>query len=148
MKLKATLFILFFTIVSSFAQDYFPNKETFNGNYYGLTPIVLRNGSKVDFMICQVGDMGNDKVLAMAACKSCMPAVYTFKPESSKEIKKAVFYNKWGIMIIQYDKESFVRLIPTQNKPRIEFFSKNKSTISSLTEQKVIEYAMKYAEQL
>lgn len=148
MKLKALLLLLFFTVLSSKAQDYFPDKEKFNGTYYSLKPMKLRSGGVATEMICQVGKMGNIQVLAIAACEKCMPGVYTFKPSSSKEIKRAMFYNKYGAMAIEYDENSFVVAYVTADKPRVDFYSKSKSKVAAMTEEKALEFVMKFSDQL
>lgn len=151
MKIKVAILLLFFlTILSSKAQDYFPNKEKFNGKYYSLNPIKVnaRGIGKIDQITCQVGKMGTIRVLAMAPCDNCMPAVYTFKPESAKEIKKAVFYNRTGVMVIEYNKNSFVIVGATTTKPTVDFYSKDKSTVDAMTAEKALEYALKYIERI
>lgn len=150
MKTVITLLLLIFTVVTTNAQDYFPNKEQFNGKYYSLNPIKVkaRGVGKIDQMTCQVGKMGQSRILAMAISDRMMPAVYSFKPASAKAIKRAVFYNKTGVMVIAYDKESFVVVGATTKNPTIDFYSKNKATVTAMTKEKALAYAMKYAEQI
>ena len=150
MKTTITLLLLFFTVTSIKAQDYFPNKEQFDGKYYSLNPIKVnaRGVGKIDQMTCQVGKMGQTRILAMAISDRMMPAVYSFKQESAKAIKKAVFYNKAGVMVIAYDKESFVVVGATTKNPTVDFYSKNKATVTAMTKEKALAYALKYIEQI
>ena len=145
------IFLLFiFTITTLSAQDYFPNKEQFNGKYYSLNPIKVkaRGVGEIDQMTCQVGEMGQSRVLAMAISDRMMPAVYTFKPISAKTIKRAVFFNQAGVMVIAYDKESFVIVGATTQDPTVDFYSKNKATVAAMTKEKALAYALKYIEQI
>jgi len=99
--------------------------------------------------VFEFGEHNNVKLLAIAACKKCMPAVYTYKAEESKELDRLVFYNSTGLYLFQYDEESFVMIMIN---PKAEhwtdfyfsnFYSKIKSKVASMSKEKIKKFIAK-----
>jgi len=77
-----------------------------NGEYYLGVP--ERGKSKV---LMQYGQLGNKTVIAVAACQSCPPAVYSFQEEPSKTLGTPVFMTS-GLYLIPLNENSFVLVQP------------------------------------
>jgi hypothetical protein len=77
-----------------------------NGEYYLGVP--ERGKSKV---LMQYGQLGNKTVIAVAACQSCPPAVYSFQQEPSKTLGTPVFMTS-GLYLIPLNENSFVLVQP------------------------------------
>ena len=148
MKLFITYLVLFITTTSVYSQKELPT-EAINGTYHLLEGERGIGNKKTKTKIFQYGMFGKDKVLAIAACTKCMPAIYKYKEAESKELGIPVFYNDFGIFVIAYDDESFISL-KLSNKENADwteflfsnFYSKNKMKVSVMTQKKIKEFVI------
>ncbi|WP_132066070.1 hypothetical protein [Aquimarina spinulae] len=115
-----------------------------------------RDGKKQQ--ILQIGENNGVKLLAMASCKQCMPAVYTYNPEASKASGKSI-YGTSGIYVIPYDENSYISVAPKIPAVAIgegiwetflyaNFFSADKAKIASMTKKKVEDWAINFSKQI
>lgn len=118
--------------------------EAVNGNYHLGTP---ERGAKQ--VILQYGKLGNKQVIAVAACKKCPPAVYSFQAEPSQTLGVPVFMTA-GLYLIQYDDESFVLVQPDAELGRkvwskighANIYSKNAGKAQSTARDKIETFAI------
>ena len=135
-----------------FAQNENPT-EALNGLYHLLDAERAGGNKHTKTKIFEYGKFGEDYVLAVAACQKCMPAIYKYKEEYSKDLKTAVFYNDIGLYLIAYDDESFVMMMPSK-KEGVEwtdfvfsnFYSKNKAKVAAMSQEKIKAYIIKISE--
>jgi hypothetical protein len=73
-----------------------------NGQYYFATPERGATSAQIEF-----GQLGNKTVLAVAKGPGMPPAVYTYLPEQSATLERAVF-QVVTLYVFQYDSETFV----------------------------------------
>ena len=129
-----------------FSQNEMPT-EAINGTYY-LMDEERGIGSKMTKeKLFQYGEMGTDKVLAVAACLRCSPAIYKYQKEESESMGIPVFYNSIGLYMFIYDKESFVMMVPANKKSKdwtdftySNFYSKSKTKADAMNKQKIKEF--------
>lgn len=75
-----------------FSQSAVPT-EAINGKYY-LMAAEKGIGSKMTKeKLFQYATWGSDKVLIVAACERCSPAMYKYNKEESEIMEVPVFYN-------------------------------------------------------
>jgi hypothetical protein len=121
--------------------------EAINGTYHLLEGERGIGNKPTKTKLFQYGLLGDTKVLAVATCEKCMPAIYKYKEEYSKELGVPVFFNDYGLFLITYDTESFV-MIMHANKEGADwtdfsfsnFYSKNNAKVNTMTQQKIKEY--------
>ncbi len=102
--MKFIAYLLCLTISSvAFATDL---SDEVNGVYHLGTP--ERGAQKV---MLQYGELNGKKVIAVAACKGCPPAVYSYQEEPSKELNTPVFMTA-GLYLLPYNKDSFIIVQP------------------------------------
>ncbi|WP_417559190.1 hypothetical protein [Mesoflavibacter zeaxanthinifaciens] len=124
------------------AQDSKPT-EAINGTYHLMDAERASQGKTTKIKFFEFGELNSKEVLAIAACEKCIPAIYTYKPEESKEIDRFVFFNSAGLYVIQYDNESFVMIMPNPNGEDwldfmfSNFYSKNKTKAEQMTQEKI-----------
>lgn len=124
------------------AQNSKPTKGL-GGKYYLMDAERASRGETTKTKYFEFGEHNGVQLLAVAACEKCMPAVYTYKPEESEEINRLVFFNKVGLIIIQFDKDSFVMIMPNPNSDNwldfmfSNFYSKSKTKAEQMTQQKL-----------
>lgn len=144
-----TSLVLLLSINMMLAQKGIPTKAI-NGTYYLLeAERGALDGGTTKTKLIEFGENNGTKLLAIAACKKCIPAVYTYQPEVSKKLGKAIFFNSSGLYVIQYDDESFINVLVTNRLGDApwtrfmfsNFYSKNKSTVATMTKEKIEEYA-------
>ncbi|NQY29617.1 MAG: hypothetical protein HRT69_09105 [Flavobacteriaceae bacterium] len=131
-----------------FSQNEQPT-EAINGTYH-LMVSERGIGSKLTKeKLFQYGEMGTDKVLAVAACQRCAPALYKYQKEESEAMGVPVFYNTIGLYMITYDHESFVMMVPANKKSKdwtdftySNFYSKSIVKAEAMTKQKIIDFIM------
>lgn len=152
MKKLLTYLIVLFTPCLLFSQNENPT-EAINGTYHLLEAERAGGNKQTLTKIFQYGKWGEDNVLAVAACKKCMPAIYKYKEVYSKELETAVFYNDIGLFLIAYDKESFVMMMPSRKEGAewtdfsfSNFYSKNKAKVAAMSQLKIKEYIIKISE--
>ncbi|PKV50325.1 hypothetical protein ATE84_2381 [Aquimarina sp. MAR_2010_214] len=115
-----------------------------------------RDGQKKQ--ILQIGENNGVKLLAMASCKQCMPAVYTHNPDASKASGKSI-YGTSGIYVIPYDENSYVSVAPKTPAVAIgegiwetflyaNFFSEDKAKVAGMTKTKVEAWAIDFSKQI
>lgn len=142
--MKKIILLLFLSnVIVLTAQNITPSKNI-NGTYHLLIPEKGVSG-KTKKMLIQLGENNGTQMLAVAACKQCFPAIYTYKPELSKKFKKPVFYNSMGYYVITYDKDSFILFViaisADDDFRYINFYSKDQSKVKTMTKAKMEEYA-------
>jgi len=138
--------IILLTPYLLFSQSKMPT-EAINGTYH-LMDAERGIGSKMTKeKLFQYGEMGTDKVLAVAACQRCAPAIYKYQKEDSEAMGVPVFYNAIGLYMITYDNESFVMMVPANKKSKdwtdftySNFYSKSKAKADAMTKQKIIDF--------
>lgn len=129
---------------------YSQNKEptkAINGKYY-LMAAEKGIGSKMTKeKLFQYGVWGKDKVLMVAACNKCSPAMYKYNNDESQTMGVPVFYNIMGLYMITYDDESFIMMVPANKKSKdwtdftySNFYSKNKAKADIMTKQKIVNF--------
>jgi hypothetical protein len=124
------------------------NKDN-NGTYHLFEAERGINNKPTNSKIFEFGEHNSVKLLAIAACAKCMPAVYTYQETESNKLDIPVYFNKMGIYILGYDKESFVAVLVTNklgdgewnNFSFSNFYSKNKLKIASINKEKISNYA-------
>ncbi len=115
-----------------------------------------RDGKKQQFL--QIGENNGVKILAMASCKQCFPAAYTYNPEASKTSGKSV-YGTAGIYVIPYDNNSYVSVAPKTPAVALgdgiwetflyaNFFSSDKSKVDAMTKNKTEAWAINLSKQI
>jgi len=118
--------------------------ESVKGIYHLGTP--ERGQSKVNIGF---GNMGNKTVIAVAACKKCPPAVYTYQKEESKTLGTPVFTTA-GLYLFPYNDDSFVLVQPDGVLGRkiwtkighANIYSKNPGTAKSTSRAMIEEFAI------
>ncbi|WP_108808581.1 hypothetical protein [Aquimarina spinulae] len=149
MKMKNYLYIIIALTFTLFNQLYAQDQMV-----HLLEP--SRDGKKQQ--ILQIGENNGVKLLAMASCKQCMPAVYTYNPEASKASGKSI-YGTSGIYVIPYDENSYISVAPKIPAVAIgegiwetflyaNFFSADKAKIASMTKKKVEDWAINFSKQI
>lgn len=115
-----------------------------------------RDGKKQQ--ILQIGENNGVKLLMMASCKQCMPAVYTYNPEASKASGKSI-YGTSGIYVIPYDENSYISVAPKTPSVAIgegiwetflytNFFSADKVKVAGMNKKKVEDWAIDFSQQI
>lgn len=129
-----------------FSQSAVPT-EAINGKYY-LMAAEKGIGSKMTKeKLFQYATWGSDKVLIVAACERCSPAMYKYNKEESEIMEVPVFYNAVGLYMITYDDESFVMMVPANKNSKdwtdftySNFYSKSKAKADAMTKQKIVDF--------
>ncbi len=152
MKTLLTYFIVLLTPYLLFSQKEMPT-EAINGTYHLLVAERGIGNKQTKTKIFQYGVFAGGKVLAIAACGKCMPAIYKYQKGDSKELGVPVFFNAIGLTMITYDSESFVMIMPATKKDAewtdfsfSNFYSKNKAKVNVMTQQKIKEFIIKISE--
>ncbi|NOR28471.1 MAG: hypothetical protein GQ540_08085 [Lutibacter sp.] len=152
MKTLLIYLIIFLSSGLLFSQNENPT-EALNGTYHLLEAERAGGNKQTNTKIFQYGKWGEDNVLAVAACAKCMPAIYKYKEEYSKDLKTAVFYNDIGLFLIAYDSESFVMMMPSKKEGTewtdfafSNFYSKNQVKVAAMTQHKIKEFIIKISE--
>ena len=152
MKTFLTYFIVLLTPYLLFSQGEIPT-EAINGTYHLLEAERAGGNKKTLTKIFQYGKLGEDNVLAIAACAKCMPAIYKYKKEESEALGFPFFYNDIGLFMITYDSESFVMVMPSSKEDSdwsdlsfSNFYSKNKTKVTAMTQNKIKEFILKISE--
>ena len=153
-NVKYILHVLFLFIISTaFAQQEIIS-ESVNGTYHLF--MAERGVPKpTKTKLIQFGENNGTKLLAVAACEKCMPAVYTYQETESKRLGVPVFFNSTGLYVFKYDKDSFVIVMvtsklgdnPWTNFTFSNFYSKTKSKADSITKAEIEAYAIKLSKQ-
>ncbi len=153
LKLSALLLLVFSETVL-FAQE---NNSTKNksGTYYLLESERFGvNVEKTKTKLFQFGENKGTKLLAIAACEKCIPAVYTYQEADSNKLGVPVYFNSSGFYIIGYNENSFVNVLVTSKLGDkvwssfsfSNFYSKNITTVNNMTKEKIETYAIELSE--
>lgn len=130
--------------ITTNAQSVAPS-NSINGAYHLFTP-EKGQGGKTKNMIVELMENNGTKMLGVAACKRCFPAVYTYKAEISKEFGKPVFHNSSGFYVATYDADSFVIFMPMVNGNSyfryVNFYSKTQAKVQAMNKSSIEKYAM------
>ena len=148
--MKNYIYILFLILNLSFFNQLYSQNQT----VHLLEP--SRDGKRQQFL--EIGENNGVKLLAMASCKQCMPAVYTHNPEASKASGKTI-YGTSGIYVIPYDENSYISVAPKTPAVAIgegiwetflyaNFFSVDKAKVASMTKNKVEAWAINFSKQI
>ena len=130
--------------------------DEYNGTYNLLEAERGINNKPTNSKIFEFGEHNNLKLLAIAACKKCIPAVYTYQEEESKKLDIPVYFNSMGIYIIGYDNESFVAVLVTNklgdgewnNFSFANFYSKSKLKTATMNKEKISNYAKEISKKI
>lgn len=155
MKSFVTMLFLFALSFNLLAQSADPS-TAIDGTYHLLTPERSPKGGTTNQMIMQFAERNGTKMLVTAACSNCTPAVYTYQPEPSQALGLSIFFNSFGIYMIQYDANSFVSVMPDKQFGKgvfekiaySNFYSKNQSKAAGMTTAKISEYAIGKSKQM
>ena len=125
----------------------FYGQETATKNIDGTYQMLFADRqSKTKVM--QYAEANGTKMLLVAACSKCMPAIYEYEAEESTRIGKPVFFNPIGLYVITYDSESFVIMkLSTkegENFSYLNFYSKNASKLIGMTKAKMETYILRH----
>ena len=152
MKTFLTYFIVLLTPCLLYSQGKKPT-EAINGTYHLLEGERGIGNKQTKTKIFQYGLFGKTKVLAIAACGKCMPAIYKYKKEESEALGFPFFYNDIGLFMITYDSESFVMVMPSNKEDAdwsdfsfSNFYSKNKAKVAAMTQKKIKEFIISISE--
>ncbi len=149
MKFILSLLLLFGASALN-AQQNIPT-EDMNGTYQLLVAERgAANGGTTKKKLIQFGENNGTKLLAIAACEKCMPAVYTYQEEDSKRLNIPVFFNSSGLYVFGYDEDSLVAVLVTSKLGDGEwagfsfsnFYSKSETKAKTMTKEKVETYAI------
>lgn len=121
------------------------SSEKVNGAYIALEAEKGSNGPTKNKVI-ELAENNGTQILAIAACETCFPAIYTFNQNLSEQFGKPVFTNSMGIYSIVYDDKSFVVVVPSlkleENFSFLNFYSKDKDLLLKMTKNKIEKYAI------
>lgn len=146
MKTLLIYLIIFLTPYLIFAQSKTPT-EAINGTYYLMAAEKGIGSEMTKEKLFQYGEWGEDKVLVVAACERCSPAMYKYKKTESDQMGVPVFYNAIGLYMITYDDESFVMMVPANKNSKdwtdftySNFYSKSKLKSNAMTKEKIVDF--------
>lgn len=146
MKTLLKYLIIFLTPYIIFAQSKTPT-EAINGKYYLMAAEKGIGSEMTKEKLFQYGVWGEDKVLVVAACERCSPAMYKYKKTESDQMGVPVFYNAIGLYMITYDDESFVMMVPANKNSKdwtdftySNFYSKSKLKSDAMTKEKIVDF--------
>ena len=152
MKTIITCLIIALTSSVLFSQSEIPT-EAINGTYHLLEAEKGIGNKPTKSKLFQYGEFAGDKVLAIAACAQCMPAIYKYQKDESKELGIPVFYNDYGLFVITYDNESFVMVKAADADSEdwtdfsySNFYSKNEAKVIAMTQQKIKAFVVAVSE--
>jgi hypothetical protein len=152
MKTLLKYLVVLFTPCLLFAQNETPT-EALNGTYHLLEAERAGGNKQTKIKIFQYGYLEDEKVLTVAACAKCMPAIYKYKAAYSKDLKTAVFYNDIGLFLIAYDNESFIMMMPSKKEGAdwadfafSNFYSKSEAKVAAMSQQKIKDHIIKISE--
>ncbi|MFY7670827.1 hypothetical protein ACOSP6_07030 [Tenacibaculum sp. MEBiC06402] len=147
MKLRLKLIGLILLASNCFSQSVKVSKEI-NGTYY-----LLEAERGVKTKIFEFGEHNGTKLLLVASCKKCIPAVYKYQESDSKEVGVPIFYNSIGLFMFAFDEDSFIMVMPSNksegdwtNFSFSNFYSKDKSKVNSMTKEKIKKYIKQLSE--
>lgn len=143
--------IYFLMLVTCFAVAQYEVPTTaINGEYHLFEVERGINNQPTKTKLFEFGENNGVKLLAVAACEKCMPAIYTYQEEDSKRLGIPVFFNSSGLYALSYDKESFVIVLVKsmiadanwENFAFSNFYSKSNSKVTGMTKEKIANYAV------
>lgn len=152
MKLKTSVLfsiLILLVIGSTKAQSAEPD-SSIDGTYQLLNPERSPKGGTTKELLLQFAERNGTKMLVTAACSNCTPVVYTYQPEPSKTLGISVFFNSFGIYMIQYDENSFISAIPDKALGKgvisklsySNFYSKDNGKVGEMDASKMAEYVI------
>lgn len=97
--------------------------------------------------LVEYGAHNGTKLLAIAACEKCIPAIYSYQADDSESLGVTTYYNSNGLFVFEYDFESFVIIMlnPSAEDDWINFafsnfYSKSKSKVDAMSQQKIKDF--------
>jgi hypothetical protein len=127
-------------------------------NYHLLEAVRSAKDGTTKTVILEEGDNKGTKVLVIAACESgCMPAMYTFQDEPTATLGKKIYYTTAGIYVMQYDDNSWVSVMPTNELLGQDvfdkfgysnFYSADASKVKGMTKVKAEAYAIELSKKI
>lgn len=147
-----TLFISFVLLISTtllFSQHEMPSNKN-NGSYSLLEPERGIHSKPTSTKFFEFGENNGINLLAIAACEKCIPAIYTYQETQSKRLGIPVFFNKMGFYVFGYKNNSFIIVLVSSELGKkawtdfsfINFYSKDKSQINTISKQKITQYVI------
>lgn len=149
MKIFLISFLLLTSTTLLFCQHEMPSTKN-NGSYSLLEPERGINNKPTSTKLFEFGKNNGTNLLAIAACEKCMPALYTYQEAQSKRLGIPVFFNKMGLYVFGYKNNSFVIVLVSSELGKkawtkfsfINFYSKNKSEVASITKSEIEQYVI------
>ncbi|MGB3607695.1 MAG: hypothetical protein WA775_16150 [Psychroserpens sp.] len=152
MRSRLLLVLCMVTSLNAFSQIEQPDDPR-NGVYHLLEPERGLNNQPTSTKLVQYGKNNGTKLLAIAACEKCMPAVYTFQPEETEILGVTTHYNSTGLFVFEYDSESFVIIMldPSANGDWTNFmfsnfYSKDQEKVNNMSKDKIKDFVTKISE--
>jgi len=140
------VFSLFMTLCIgslAFAQVNTPTVSS-SGTYYLLEAERGMNNQPTKTKFFEFGENNGTQLLAISACKQCMPAIYTYQETDSNDLGFPIYFNNMGLYVFTYDAESFVIIMPNPNSPNdwtnfafSNFYSKSKAKVEAMNKAKI-----------
>lgn len=126
------------------------NQQAVNG-VYQLG--VAERGQKK--LMIQYGELNGNKVIAIAACQGCPPAIYSYQQEPSETLNTPIFMTA-GLYLIRYDDNSFILVQPDKELGRAAWtqighaniYSKNAATATAITRAEIESFAIDLSEKI
>lgn len=88
---------ILFTIDIGLAQTEKPTSKI-DGTYYLLESESGINNQQTKTKLFQLAENNGLRMLAIAACEKCVPAIYTYKREDSESLKRHTFLTPWEFL--------------------------------------------------
>lgn len=144
MKKMSFIIISLFVLAGS-AQSVSLSPETVNGMYHLTVP--ERGQKKV---LVQYGQLGGKTVIAVAACKKCVPMIYSYLDEESKTLGESIFYSSAGLYLFYSKQGNFIVVQPDgvlgrkiwKNIRHANLYSKSQSTAQGVPIASLKKYAI------
>lgn len=135
-------------MISGYGQE-FELTNQINGSYHLFEAERGVNNKSTKTKLIEYGENNGIKLLAVAACEKCIPAVYTYKKEESIQMERPVFFNSSGLWVVKYDDESFVIFMPdpaagsdSEKLYISNFYSKSKFKVENMTKAKIKDFVL------
>ncbi len=138
------ILVLCFLCHFAYTQELLPTKAI-DGSYKALKAEKGPSGLTKDKVI-QLAENNGTKMLAVASCEKCYPAMYSYNKALSEEFGTTVFMNSFGILALRYDSESLVVVAPSlkmgENFSFYNFYSKNQTKVSAMSKEEIEKYEL------
>ena len=142
---RLSIFILILGLFQSLYSQKLEPSAALNGSYISLYAEKGSSGLTKNKKI-QYGENNGTRLLAVAACKRCMPAMYTYDKDLSEEFGHLIFKNSFGVFIIKYDEQGLIIVAPSlkmgENFSFLNFYTKQEDQLQKMDKQKIEKFAL------